>query len=79
MRQHSIDHLTARTCWETMALRDGNTSIALVVETDLIHDSDLEGFDADAFQSLKDAAKEYVTMQTHIDTVVFCRIRDRAH
>jgi hypothetical protein len=78
MRQHSIDHLNAKTCWETMALRDGKSKIALIVETDLIHDPDINGFDADAFQSLKDAAQEYVAMQTHIDAVVFCRIRERA-
>lgn len=76
MRQHSIDHLNARTCWETTALRDGNTRIALIVETDLINDPDMDGFDADAFQSLKDAAQEYAAMQTHIDTVVFYQIGD---
>ena len=77
MRQHSIDHPNARTCWETMALHDGNTKTALIVETDLIHDPDRNGFDANAFQSLKDAAQEYVTMQTHIDVVVFYTIGDR--
>ena len=77
MRQHSIDHANARTCWETMALRDGDAKIALVVETDLIHDPDRDGFDASAFQSLKDAAQAYAAMQTHIDVVVFYTIGDR--
>ena len=71
MRQHSIDHPNAKTCWETLALQDGITKPALIVETDLLFDPDREGFDAIAFQSLKDAVQAYVSMQTHIDIVVF--------
>jgi hypothetical protein len=76
MQQHSIDHPNAKTCWETMALRDGNTKTALIVETDLVYDPDKDGYDASAFQSLKDAAQEYVALQTHIDAVVFYTIGD---
>ena len=47
------------------------TKPALIIETDLLFDPDREGFDATAFQSLKDAVQAYVSMQTHIDIVVF--------
>ena len=76
MRQHSIDHSNAKTCWETLALRDGNTKFALMVETDLFHDPDREGFDANAFQGLKDAVQAYASMHSHIDVVVFLTIGD---
>ena len=76
MQQHSIDHINARTCWETIGLREGETKIALIVETDLNYDSESDGFDAEAFQSLKDAVQEYVAMQTHIDVVVFYKLGD---
>ena len=76
MQQHRIDHIHARTCWETIGLREGETKIALIVETALIYDSESDGFDAEAFQSLKDAVQEYVAMQTHIDVVVFYKLGD---
>jgi hypothetical protein len=78
MRQHKIDHPNAIMCWETMAMRDGKEKTALLVETDLIHDPNREGYDADLFQGLKDAAEDYVSRQTHIDVVVFFNIGDRA-
>ena len=78
MRQHKIDHPNAIMCWETMAMRDGKEKTALLVETDLIPDPNREGYDADLFQGLKDAAEDYVSRQTHIDVVVFFNIGDRA-
>lgn len=78
MRQHKIDHPNAKMCWETTALRGGKERTALLVETDLIHDQNRDGFDADLFQGLKNAAEEYVSRQTHIDVVVFFNIGDRA-
>lgn len=77
MRQHQINHLNARKCWETMSLRDGEAKVALIVETDLIHDAEADGYDAEAFQSLKDTTKEYAATQRHIDVVVFYKIGDR--
>ena len=76
MQQHQIDHIKARTCWETIGLREGVTKIALIVETDLIHDPMADGFDAEEFQSLSDAVQDYVALQTHIDMVVFYKIGD---
>ncbi|MEO7863747.1 MAG: hypothetical protein ABIU05_25605 [Nitrospirales bacterium] len=76
MQQHQIDHIKARTCWETIGLREGAAITALIVETDLIHDPEAGGFDAEEFRSLKDAVQDYVAMQTHIDVVVFYRIGD---
>ena len=76
MQQHQIDHINARTCWETIGFREGLTKIALIVETDVVHDPEADGFDAEEFQSLKDAVQDYVVMQTHIDMVVFYKIGD---
>ena len=76
MHQHQIDNINARICWETIGIRDGETIIVLVVETDLIVDTETAGFDADLYQELKEAVREYVAMQTHIDTVAFYKIGD---
>jgi hypothetical protein len=76
MQQHQIDNINARTCWETIGLRDGETIVVLVVETDLILDAETTGFNADLFHDLMEAVREYVTMQTHIDTVAFYKIGD---
>ena len=76
MHQHQIDNINARTCWETIGLRDGETVIVLVVETDIIVDSKTAGFDADLYKELREAVREYVAMQTHIDTVAFYKIGD---
>lgn len=74
MRQHQIDHINARTCWETIALRSGETKIALVVETDISHDATAPDYDAEAFASLREAVKAYALTQPHIDVVVFYKI-----
>jgi hypothetical protein len=74
MKQHSIVHINARTCRETIALQDGQEKVALIVETDLVQNPEVEGFDAEAFLSLKDAAQRYVAMQTDIDVIVFSTI-----
>jgi hypothetical protein len=71
MRQHQIDHINARTCWETIALRAGETRTALIVETDISHDAAAPDYDAEAFASLMEAVKAYAPMQPHIDVVVF--------
>ena len=76
MQQHQIDNINARTCWETTGLRGGETIVVLIVETDLILDTETTGFDADVFQGFKNAVLEYVAMQTHIDTVAFYKIGD---
>ena len=76
MHQHQIDNINARTCWETIGLRDGGTIVVLVVETSLILDPEATGFDADLYQELRKAVREYVAMQTHIDTVAFYKIGD---
>ena len=76
MHQHQIDNINARTCWETIGLRGGETIIVLVVETDLILDTETTGFDAYSYQELREAVLEYVAMQTHIDTVAFYKIGD---
>jgi hypothetical protein len=76
VQQHQIDHIRSRTCWETVGLQEGMTKIALIVETDVIQDPMAEGFDAEEFQSLKDAVQDYVALQTHIDMVVFYKIGD---
>jgi hypothetical protein len=74
MPQHQIDHINARTCWETIALRCGETKAALIVETDLSHDAAAPGYDAEAFASLMEAVKSYALKQPHIDVVVFYKI-----
>ena len=74
MRQHQIDHISARTCWETIALRSGETKTALVVETDISHDAEAADYDANAFSSLTEAVKDYALTQPHIDVVVFYKI-----
>ena len=74
MNQHQIDNINARTCWETIGLRDGKTIVVLVVETDLILDTETTGFDADLYREFREAVSEYVAMQTHIDTVAFYTI-----
>ena len=51
MQQHQIDNINARTCWETVGLRDGETKVVLIVETDLILDAEAQGFDADVFKN----------------------------
>ena len=76
MHQHQIDNINARTCWETIGLRDGEAIIVLVVETDLILNTETTGFDANLYQELREAVLEYVAMQTHIDTVAFYKIGD---
>jgi hypothetical protein len=76
MQQHQIDNINARACWETVGLRDGETKVVLIVETDLILDAETTGFDADVYQALLEDAREYVAMQTHIDTVAFYKIGD---
>lgn len=76
MHQHQIDHINARTCWETIGLRNGETIIVLVVETDLILDTETTGFEVDSYRELREAVREYVAMQTHIDTVAFYKIGD---
>jgi hypothetical protein len=76
MHQHQIDNINARTCWETIGLRDEKTIIVLVVETELILNPETTGFDADLYQELREAVREYVAMQTHIDTVAFYKIGD---
>ena len=52
------------------------TKIALIVETDVVHDPEADDFDSEEFQSLKDAVEDYVALQTHIDMVVFYKIGD---
>jgi hypothetical protein len=76
MHQHQIDNLHARTCWETIGLRNEETITVLVVETDLVLDTEATGFDADLYRELVEAVREYVKMQTHIDTVAFYKIGD---
>ena len=76
MHQHQINNMNAMTCWETIGLRDGETIIVLVVETDLILDTETTGFDADLYKELRESVREYVAMQTHIDTVAFYKIGD---
>jgi hypothetical protein len=76
MHQHQIDNLHARTCWETIGLRNEETITVLVVETDLVLDTESTGFDADLYRDLVEAVREYVKMQTHIDTVAFYKIGD---
>lgn len=68
--------MRSRACWETVGMRGGMTKVALIVETDLIQDSKADGFDAEEFQSLKDAVQNYVASQSHIDMVVFYKIGD---
>jgi hypothetical protein len=77
MHQHQIDNINARTCWETTGLRNGEPIIVLVVETDLVVDTETAGFDAGLYQELREAVREYVAMQTHIDTVAFYKIGDQ--
>ena len=76
MHQHQIDNINARTCWETIGLRDGETIVVLIVETDLILDPETTGFEANLYRDLIEAVREYVAMQTHIDTVAFYKIGD---
>ena len=76
MHQHQIDNIHARTCWETIGLRNEETITVLVVETDLALDTESTGFDADSYRDLVEAVREYVKMQTHIDTVAFYKIGD---
>jgi hypothetical protein len=76
MHQHQIDNIHARTCWETIGLRNEETITVLVVETDLVLDTVSTGFDADSYRDLVEAVREYVKMQSHIDTVAFYKIGD---
>ena len=76
MHQHQIDNIHARTCWETIGLRNDETITVLVVETDLVLDMESTGFDADLYRELMEAVREYVKMQTHIDAVAFYKIGD---
>jgi hypothetical protein len=76
MRKHKIDHPHAKTSWEVIGVRGDRTLVVLMVETDLIHDPERDGFNARLFKGLKDSANAYADTQKNIDLIVFHTIGD---
>lgn len=77
MQQHQIDNINARTCWETIGLRNGEIKVVLIVQTDLILDAEDVGFDAESYQELLANVTDYMITQRHIDTVAFYKMGDQ--
>ncbi len=69
MDQNLITHAHALSSWRTVRLdlQQGITTI-LVVETDLALTPDDPEYDADAFNSLADTIREYLTKHNNVDS-----------